>query len=33
MAGKFLKEEYITENHALLMYSPFLGEASEENPA
>lgn len=29
--GKLLKEEYITENHALMMYSPFLPENIEDN--
>lgn len=29
--GKLVKEEYITENHALMMYSPFLPENIENN--
>lgn len=29
--GKLLREEYITENHALMMYSPFLPENIEDN--
>lgn len=24
--GEFLKDEYLTENHAIMMYEPFLGE-------
>ena len=30
--GVFLDEEYITENHALMMYSPFLTEEKESTP-
>lgn len=31
-AGEFLEEEYITENHALMMYEPFIeGTNSEDN--
>lgn len=30
MDGRFIDEEYITENHALMMYSPFLSEGSYE---
>lgn len=29
--GEFLREEYITENHALMMYSPFLSENKEDD--
>ena len=29
--GKLIKEELITENHALMMYSPFLPENIENN--
>lgn len=29
--GELINEEYITENHALMMYSPFLPENIEEN--
>lgn len=29
-SGEFLDDEYITENHALMMYEPFLKEASGE---
>ena len=28
---ELIKEEYITENHALMMYSPFLRENIEDN--
>ena len=31
VSGDFLKEEFITENHALMMYSPFLSENIEDN--
>jgi len=30
-AGELINEEYITENHALMMYSPFLPENIEAN--
>ncbi len=28
-SGKFLSEEYITENHALMMYAPFIDEPAD----
>ena len=28
-SGELLDDEYITENHAMMMYEPFLKEASE----
>lgn len=29
--GHFIDEEYITENHALMMYSPFLSDSIEDS--
>lgn len=29
IAGEFIDEEYITENHALMMYSPFLENSTD----
>jgi len=31
MAGDFVDEEYIAENHALMMYAPFLSSSADEN--
>lgn len=31
MAGNTLGEEFVTENHALMMYAPFLGENVQNN--